>query len=158
MTLFSSNIEDIFNNELYFEISIVISLERGPFLFGKYFIFSNNKKLKKMIANTSIILNFIFFKTYLTLPTINDAFVPPKPKEFDNAVLTVISFAFKGTKSIPVAFLQGLFKFKVGGTILLQTLNIENIASTAPAAPSICPTEDFVELIDILPILFLNNL
>ena len=61
----------------------------------------------------------IFFKTYLTFPTISDAFVPPKPKEFDNAVLTSIFFAFKGTKSIPSAFLHGLFKFKVGGTILL---------------------------------------
>ena len=34
---------------------------------------------------------------YLTLPTINEAFVPPKPKEFDKATFTFFSLAFKGT-------------------------------------------------------------
>ena len=37
----------------------------------------------------------------------------------------------------------------VGGTILLLIESIQEIASTAPAAPSKCPVMDFVELIFI---------
>ena len=101
-------------------------------------------------------LYFFFLKVlmyYLTLPTINEAFVPPKPKEFDKAIFTFFSLAFKGTKSIPSALSQGFSKFNVGGIISLLTASIEKIASTAPAAPNMCPTEDLVELTDKLEIL-----
>ena len=43
---------------------------------------------------------------------------------------------------------EGLLRFKVGGTILLLMDKIENIASTAPAAPNKCPIADLVEDID----------
>ena len=92
------------------------------------------------------------------MPTISEALVPPNPKEFDNAKSMVFSLASKGTKSIGKGSTQGFFKFKVGGIILLLTANIENIASTAPAAPNKWPIEDFVELIETECKLFLKSL
>ena len=52
-----------------------------------------------------------------------------------------------GTRSIFVA-IEGLSKFKVGGHTLSRIARIENMASTAPAAPSKWPVEDLVDDID----------
>ena len=55
-------------------------------------------------------LNHIIFKyrpighsnRYLNALKTSEAFVPPKPKELDNDILTDLSFASKGTRSIPL--------------------------------------------------------
>ena len=57
--------------------------------------------------------------------------------------ISLASFGIK-SKSQP---LSGLFKLIVGGEILLTIDKIENIDSTAPAAPKVCPVIDLVELI-----------
>ena len=53
---------------------------------------------------------------YCTAVKISEAFVPPKPKEFDSAALTSRVFALCGTRSISVST-DGLSRFRVGGTI-----------------------------------------
>jgi hypothetical protein len=53
---------------------------------------------------------YIFFK-------IIEAFVPPKPKLLDKAILTDFCFAILGTKSIPCHDSETLSKLRVGGII-----------------------------------------
>src|SRR4029079_3677283 len=81
---------------------------------------------------------------------IRDAFVPPKPKEFDSAVSTSRLRIWWGTRSIGVST-DGLSRLIVGGTTRSRIARIENIASTAPAAPSKWPIHDLVEDIEIWP-------
>src|SRR4051794_38479915 len=73
-----------------------------------------------------------------------EAFVPPNPKEFDRAMSTVRCWALWGTRSIEVDT-DGLSRLSVGGTTPSRMASTEKIASTAPAAPSRWPTEDFVD-------------
>lgn len=64
-----------------------------------------------------------------------DAFVPPKPNEFDIATLIGISFeAVNGMKQSLNAG-SGLVKLRVNGAIPCRMAKIAKIASTAPAAP-----------------------
>ena len=58
------------------------------------------------------------FSHYFNFPTIKEALVPPKPKEFDKAIFIFFSFASFGTKSINNGSLHGFSKFNVGGIIL----------------------------------------
>ena len=44
-----------------------------------------------------------------------EAFVPPKPKEFDKTIFTFFSFAVWGTRSMPAATSLGSSRFSVGG-------------------------------------------
>ena len=76
---------------------------------------------------------------------INDAFVPPKPKEFERAKLIFFCILVCGTKFMSQQSLEILSKLIVGGIILLLIDNIENIDSIAPDAPNRCPVADLVE-------------
>src|SRR5215472_17286080 len=76
---------------------------------------------------------------------INEALVPPNPKEFES------------TGSIAVAT-EGLSRLSVGGARLSRMARAEKIASTAPAAPSRWPIADFVEDIETLPAALPNSL
>src|ERR1700733_7746923 len=79
--------------------------------------------------------------------TITDALVPPKPNEFDNATLISRWRGFCGTRSIAVST-DGLSRLMVGGAMLSRIARILKMASTAPAAPSRWPVEDFVDDIE----------
>src|SRR4051812_28999034 len=80
---------------------------------------------------------------------ITDALVPPKPNEFDSAMLISRGRALCGTRSIAV-FTDGLSRLMVGGAMLSRIARMQKIASTAPAAPSRWPVEDLVEDIETL--------
>src|SRR3954471_12826974 len=80
---------------------------------------------------------------------ITEALVPPKPNEFDKAMLISRGRALCGTRSIAV-FTEGLSRLMVGGATLSLIARMQKIASTAPAAPSRCPVEDLVDDIEIL--------
>src|SRR3712207_6327817 len=75
---------------------------------------------------------------------IKDALVPPNPKEFDRATLISLRLAVLGTRSMAVST-DGLSRLIVGGTMPSRMASTEKIASTAPAAPSKCPTADLVD-------------
>src|SRR6516164_6334666 len=77
----------------------------------------------------------------------SDAFVPPKPKEFDKTTSILRFRARCGTRSIAVST-DGLSRLIVGGATLSRIARIEKIASTAPAAPRRCPVEDLVDDIE----------
>src|SRR5580704_19093202 len=72
------------------------------------------------------------------------ALVPPKPKEFDSTMLIGFSRGLCGTRSMAVAT-EGLSRLIVGGTMLSRIANRQKIDSTAPAAPSKWPIDDFVD-------------
>src|SRR5437660_10127289 len=78
---------------------------------------------------------------------ITDALVPPKPNEFDSATLISRLRATFGTRSIAVST-EGLSRLMVGGAMLSRIARMEKIASIAPAAPSRCPVDDWVDDID----------
>src|SRR5471032_1400730 len=80
----------------------------------------------------------------------SEAFVPPKPNEFESAMSMSRLRALSGTRSIGVST-DGLSRFMVGGAIPSRIARIEKISSTAPAAPSRWPTHDLVDDIEILP-------
>src|ERR1700732_5551192 len=63
------------------------------------------------------------------------ALVPPKPNEFDSAMLIGFSRGLCGTRSMAVAT-EGLSRLIVGGTMLSRIASKQKIDSTAPAAPS----------------------
>lgn len=90
--------------------------------------------------------------------------MPPNPNELDMAISTRLSCALKGTKLKSVPTL-GLWRFSVGGTAFCEVVrarmvagvgsgsiltseiaSTENMASTAPAAPSRWPIAPFVLL------------
>src|SRR3981189_577286 len=79
--------------------------------------------------------------------TITDALVPPKPNEFDSAILISRLRGFSGTRSIAVST-DGLSRLIVGGAMLSRIARMLKIASIAPAAPSRCPVDDLVDDID----------
>src|SRR6202022_2489567 len=81
--------------------------------------------------------------------TITDALVPPKPNEFDSAILISRLRGDCGTRSIAVST-DGFSRLMVGGAMLSRIARILKIVSTAPAAPSRCPVEDLVDDIDTL--------
>ena len=87
--------------------------------------------------------NLILFKF---LKSNSVAFVPPKPNEFDNAILIFFSLGTLGIKS-KSQFSEGLSKFKVAGKIESVKAFMQYIDSTLPAAPNKCPMDDLVELI-----------
>src|SRR4051812_43209189 len=87
---------------------------------------------------------------FTTRLRINEALVPPKPKELDSATSICRSRALCGTRSILVST-DGLSRLMVGGAILSRMASTQKIASTAPAAPSRWPIEDLVDDIDTLP-------
>src|SRR5580704_4995537 len=66
---------------------------------------------------------------------ISEALVPPKPNEFDSAILIGRLRALCGTRSMAVVT-EGLSKLMVGGAVSSRIASRQNIASTAPAAPS----------------------
>src|ERR1700740_24493 len=81
--------------------------------------------------------------------TMTDALVPPKPNELDSATLISRLRGTCGTRSIAVCT-DGFSKLMVGGAMLSRIARMLKIASTAPAAPSKCPVDDFVDDIDTL--------
>src|SRR5271154_2225297 len=94
-------------------------------------------------------LNLDMARQLTTRCKITDALVPPKPNEFDNAILISRLRAVRGTRSIAVA-IDGLSRLMVGGAILSRIARMLKIASIAPAAPSRCPVDDLVDDIDPL--------
>src|ERR1700733_10289336 len=78
------------------------------------------------------------------------ALVPPKPNEFDSAMLIGFSRGLCGTRSMAVAT-EGLSRLIVGGRMLSRIANRQKIDSTAPAAPSRCPIDDFVDDVEMRP-------
>ena len=60
------------------------------------------------------------------------------------------SCALCGTRSMAVST-EGLSRLSVGGAMLSRMASTEKIASTAPAAPSRCPTADLVDDMASLP-------
>src|SRR5438067_1874762 len=80
-----------------------------------------------------------------TLPNIKVPFVPPKPKEFERAILIRVFCALWGTKLRSHPSL-GWSKLIVGGAIWSRRARIQKIASTEPAEPNKWPVIDLVEL------------
>src|SRR6476620_909798 len=80
----------------------------------------------------------------------SEALVPPKPNEFDSTTSTLRLRDSCGTRSIAVST-DGLSRLIVGGTTWSRTARTEKIASTAPAAPSRCPIDDFVDDMEMRP-------
>src|SRR5690348_12988100 len=88
---------------------------------------------------------------------INEALVPPNPKEFESTVSIVRRLAWCGTRSIAVAT-EGLSRLSVGGARLSRMARAEKFPPTAPAAPSRLPIGDFGEDIETLPAALPNRL
>src|SRR5271154_3840726 len=84
---------------------------------------------------------------------INDALVPPKPKELESAMSIVRLRATCGAKSIAVSA-EGLSRLRVGGAIPSRIARMEKIAPTAPAAPRRWPIADFVDDIVVVAAAF----
>ena len=83
-----------------------------------------------------------------TLRSTSDAFVPPKPKEFDKRHVDLPPLRLtRGTRSIGVST-EGLSRLSVGGTMPSRIASAQKIASTEPAAPSRWPIADFVDDIE----------
>lgn len=75
----------------------------------------------------------------------SDAFVPPKPNEFDKTALIGIFFeAVKGMKA-SLNMISGLVRLSVNGATPWCMAKTAKIASTAPAAPRRWPIAPFVE-------------
>src|SRR5262245_27475795 len=74
---------------------------------------ASTKIVRLCTKNPRRILDDLFM-TY-TLRKMMLAFVPPNPKELDNAVRTFFSLALRGTRSMPLQGSDTLCRFKVGG-------------------------------------------
>src|SRR5438067_4780858 len=72
------------------------------------------------------------------------ALVPPNPNEFESTVEIGIFLARCGTRSMAVST-DGLSRLMVGGATESRIARVAKMASTAPAAPSRWPTDDFVD-------------
>lgn len=71
--------------------------------------------------------------------------MPPKAKEFDSVTEVGCGLPCSGTMSSPLSLATGR-TLVVGGSMSWWIASTEQIASTAPAAPRVCPVIDFVEL------------
>src|SRR3989441_7422030 len=69
---------------------------------------------------------------------------PPNPKEFESATSTCRFTALFGAESRSQAG-SGVNWLMVGGTTPVWTTSAHTAASTAPAAPSMCPVIDLVD-------------
>src|SRR5664279_3093890 len=69
--------------------------------------------------------------------------LPPNPKEFDMTCMSSC-FAYARTGTNPVSMI-GFLNDKDGYISWFTRFRMEYTASTAPAAPSVCPVYDLVE-------------
>src|SRR2546430_17257963 len=74
-----------------------------------------------------------------------DAFVPPKPNEFETIVRTGAEYDSFATMFRSTSW-SHLPKLMLGGRNCFCSARIQNTASIAPAAPNECPIMDLVEL------------
>mmetsp|Transcript_44194 Transcript_44194/g.71010 ORF Transcript_44194/g.71010 Transcript_44194/m.71010 type:complete len:184 (-) Transcript_44194:1187-1738(-) len=74
------------------------------------------------------------------------AFVPPKPKEFESAALIPSTFFASPVTWVMPSVTQGFSRLTVGGITPSWIARVVKTASIAPAAPSMCPVAPLVEV------------